>query len=255
MPLHPRPPTDPAPAGVEAGRRAIRRAGGGRAAELTAREIERFIRENDFEAGARLPSNRVIVDELGESTSSVRAALSVLAATGRVELRRGEGTYVADSPPSHRDIGARLFDALEEHALRVLVEARLGIELAAVTVAVEQATEADFAMLDRLLDGHESALAADASSTWKPLTFELALIEATGNPWLYEVELDVREAWMSLSARRRAGFARHHDWLGEHRAILAALRSRNVAEAQRLVIEHVSFRQFEEARTVALTPA
>lgn len=98
-------------------------------------------------------------------------------------------------------------------------------------------------MLEELLDDYESALTADVCFAWKPLTFELALIEMTGNPWLYEFELDIRASWMSLSPSRRAIFARHHDWLSEHRAILASLRSRDVAQVQRLVIGHVGFQQ------------
>lgn len=88
MPQHTRL-ADHALTGAEAGLLAIRRAGGGRVAELTAREIERFIHENDFESGARLPSSRVFVEEFGASASSVRAALWLLAASGQVTLRRG----------------------------------------------------------------------------------------------------------------------------------------------------------------------
>src|SRR5215217_3171905 len=43
--------------------------------------------------------------------------------------------------------------------------------------------------LEALLDEHERALAHDPSYMWIPLQFELALIEATGNMWLYEVEV------------------------------------------------------------------
>ncbi len=237
--------TGPRPGGVDH-LNAIQRVGGGRVADLAVAEIERYIQDNGLVAGHRLPPERVFIEQLGISRSSVREALRVLATTGRIEVRHGDGTYVAEPPTSPRDHATRLFDASEEHALRNLVETRLGIELAAATAAALRATDDDFDVLDRLLDDYEQALRRDPAFAWEPLTFELAIIEATGNTWLYEVELQLREAWLSLSSGLRSSVARHHEWLAEHRAILASLRSRNVAQVQRMVIGHVSLERFEE---------
>ena len=224
----------------------IRRIGGGRIADLAVVEIERYIHDNDLRPGHRLPPERVFIEQLGISRSSVREALRVLATTGRIEVRHGDGTYVAEPPPSPRDHAARLFDASEEHALRNLIETRLGIEMAASTAAALRATDDDFDSLEQLLDEYEHALLDDPGFSWEPLTFELAIIEATGNTWLYEIELQLRDAWLSLSAGLRSSVSRHNEWLAEHRAILASLRSRNVTQVQRMVIGHVSLERFEE---------
>jgi len=100
--------------------------------------------------------------------------------------------------------------------------------------------------LQALIDGHARALAADSTYAWSPLDFELALIEATGNTWLYDVEVMLRDAWLSLSGGLRASVSRHSEWLAEHLAILASVRSRNALQAQRLVMAHVSFERFED---------
>jgi GntR family transcriptional repressor for pyruvate dehydrogenase complex len=97
-----------------------------------------------------------------------------------------------------------------------------------------------------MLDEHARRLEKDPTYTWQPLGFELALIEATGNTWLYDVEVMLRDAWQSLSGGLRASVGRHSEWLAEHRAILASIRSRNVTQAQRLVMAHVSLERFEE---------
>ncbi len=225
---------------------AIRRIGGGRIADLAVVEIERYIHDNELRAGHRLPPERLFIEQLGVSRSSVREALRVLATIGRIEVRHGDGTYVAEPPNSQRDHARRLFDATEEHALRNLIETRLGIELAASTAAALRATDEDFNGLERLLDDYEQALHDDPGFVWESLTFELAIIETTGNTWLYEVEMQLREAWLSLSEGLRSSVARHNEWLAEHRAILASLRSRNVAQVQRMVIGHVSLERFEE---------
>ncbi|MGD9998572.1 MAG: FadR/GntR family transcriptional regulator [Ilumatobacteraceae bacterium] len=239
-------PTDAAPPDHLAERlHTIQRISGGRVADLAVAEIERYIRDNQLRAGHRLPPERVFIEQLGISRSSVREALRVLATTGRIEVRHGDGTYVAEPFGSARDEATRLFDATEEHALRNLIETRLGIELAASTAAAMRGTDDDFDRLERMLDDYERALRNDPGFIWEPLTFELAIIEITGNSWLHEVELLLREAWLSLSAGLRSSVARHNEWLAEHRAILASLRSRNVAQVQRMVIGHVSLERFE----------
>lgn len=225
----------------------IRQVGGGRVAERAANEIKRYITANGLTAGHKLPPERVFIEQLGVSRSSVREALRVLATMGLIEVRHGDGMYVAEPEEVWEATSeATMFDATEEHALRNLVETRLGIEFAAVTAACARATDEDLDRLEALVDRHEQAVHDGDQTPWEPLTFELALIEMTGNTWLYELELRLREAWLSLSGGLRSSIGRHQEWAAEHRAILASLRSRNVSQAQRLVMAHVSLERFEE---------
>jgi GntR family transcriptional repressor for pyruvate dehydrogenase complex len=176
----------------------------------------------------------------------VREALRVLATMGLIEVRHGDGMYAADPGDGWDAADTNMFDATEEHALRNLVETRLGIEFAAVTAAVSRATDDDIDRLEALVAEHEARLGSGDMTPWEPLTFELALIEMTGNTWLYELELHLRDAWQSLSKGLRSSIGRHQEWAAEHRAIIASLRSRNVTQAQRLVMAHVSLERFEE---------
>jgi GntR family transcriptional repressor for pyruvate dehydrogenase complex len=214
-----------------------------RVAERVVDEIRAYIADHGLDAGSKLPPERVFIELLGVSRSSLREALRVLTTMGIVEVRHGDGMYVAagiDVPSTE------LFDATEENALRNLVETRLGVEIAAVTAAVQRATDEDLDRLQRLVDDQARKLARDPAYSWEPLAFELALIEVTGNTWLYEVELQLREAWLSLSRGLRSSVARYGEWVSEHQAILASLRSRNATQAQRLVTAHVSFERFAE---------
>lgn len=217
-----------------------------RVPERVVQEIRNFIESNDLQPGYRLPPERVLMDQLGVSRSSLREALRILSTLGVIEVRHGDGIYVARPPAVWSPSPAALFDATEENALRNLVELRLGIEFAAATAATQRATDEDIARLEQLLDEQEANLRADPSYTWEPLAFELAVVEITGNTWLYDVETMLRDAWLSLSGGLRASVGRHWEWLSEHRAILASIRSRNVTQVQRLIIAHVSLERFEE---------
>jgi len=216
----------------------------GTVADRVVDALRAYIVDNGLEPGAKLPPERVFLERLGVSRSSLREAIRVLSTLRLVEVRHGDGMYVGRGLEASEGNG--LFDASEANALRNLVETRLGVEIAAVTAAAQRISDEDIDRLEALLDEHERALAHDPSYMWIPLQFELALIEATGNMWLYEVEVMLCEAWQSLSRGLRTSVSRHSEWLHEHRAILASIRSRNATQAQRLVMAHVSLERFEE---------
>jgi GntR family transcriptional repressor for pyruvate dehydrogenase complex len=217
----------------------------GTVAERVVDGLRTYIADRQLATGDKLPPERVFLQQFGVSRSSLREAIRVLSTLGVIDVRHGDGMYVGAGAQDGGE-SAALFDASEENALRNLVETRLGVEMSAVTAAVQRASDEDLARLEALLDGHERALAEDPAAVWAPLDFELALIEATGNNWLYEVEQLLCEAWRSLSRDLRTSVGRHAEWLSEHRAILASVRSRNAPQAQRLVMAHVSLDRFEE---------
>jgi GntR family transcriptional regulator, transcriptional repressor for pyruvate dehydrogenase complex len=219
--------------------------GTGRVAERVVDEICTYIEARGLTSGAKLPPERIFMELFGVGRSSLREALRVLSTVGIIDVRHGDGMYVASSPAAQASPTA-IFDATEQHALRNLVETRLGIELAAVTAATLRATDDDFLALQALVDDQERRMTEDPDFTWEPLGFELAVVEMSGNSWLYEVEVMLRDAWLALSSGLRSSVGRHEEWLAEHRAIVASMRSRNVLQAQRLVMAHLSLERFEE---------
>lgn len=218
----------------------------GRLSERIVEEIRAYIEQNEFRPGHKLPPERFFIERLGVGRSSLREALRVLTTIGLIEVRHGDGMYVASTPDALTASPTAIFDATEEYALRNLVETRLGIELAASIAATQRASDEDLEQLQRFIEEQERRLDTDPGYTWEPLAFELAVVEMTGNTWLYDVELMLRDAWLSLSEGLRASIGRHREWLAEHRAIVASMRSRNLAQVQRLVIAHVSLERFEE---------
>lgn len=210
--------------------------------ERVVTELKAYITDNALHAGSKLPAERVFLQQLGVSRSSLREAVRVLSTLGLIEVRHGDGMYVSASPDWNAS-SARLFDTTEKLALRNLVETRLGIEIAAVTVAAQRASEEDLDRLQEFVDEQARHLRVD--SAWEPLGFELAVVEVTGNTWLYEVETQLRDAWLSLSRGMRGSIARYEEWLNEHRAIVASIRARNPIQAQRLVMVHLSLERLE----------
>jgi len=244
-----RPSTEPHAAAVAAPSAApdtgLRSITQGRVAERVVAEIRSYITTNQLLPGHRLPPERVFIERLGVGRSSLREALRVLTTIGLIEVRHGDGMYVAAPPETWTSSAAAIFDATEEHALRNLVETRLGVELSATIAATMRASDEDLEQLHQVLEAEGARREDRPDYEWEPLAFELALVELSGNTWLYDIEVMLRDAWLQLSGGLRSSVGRHREWLSEHRAILASVRSRNIAQAQRLITAHLNLERFE----------
>lgn len=214
--------------------------------EQIVEEIRRYIDSEGLAPGRRLPPERLLIEQLNVSRSSLREALRILSTLGLVEVRHGDGIYVA-SPPRFWNTGSTaFFDATEENALRNLVEARAGVESALARAATERGSEEDFDRLAQFLNDQEAAVERNPDLAWEPLAFELLVAEIAGNPLLVEVEQLLAELWRALSPGLRYSVGHYREWLAEHRAILASMRSGNAAQVQRLVQAHVNADRFEQ---------
>ena len=64
-----------------------------RLSESAIDEIKNFIFSNDLQEGDQLPSERVLVQKLQISRSSIREALRMLEITGLIEVKPGKGIF------------------------------------------------------------------------------------------------------------------------------------------------------------------
>ena len=62
-----------------------------------------ILTERRFRPGDKLPNERDFAEELGVSRTSIREALKLLNANGMLEIRRGVGAFVRETPGIPRD--------------------------------------------------------------------------------------------------------------------------------------------------------
>ena len=67
--------------------------------EEVTRSIIQYIQEEELEYGTKLPPERMLVELLGVSRSSVREGLRILELLNYLESRQGGGTFVSAPPP------------------------------------------------------------------------------------------------------------------------------------------------------------
>lgn len=202
------------------------------------RQIQDLIADEHLQPGDRLPGERELADVLSVSRQSVREALRVLDYIGVVEVRPGEGTFVATTPPSPLD--PSVYGLLSERTFLLdLLDARRILEEGILYLAAKRATREDLDALEKFLATRESKLSTGRHDVASDLTFHAMLAESTGNPVLSSAMRHLNEMW--LQAREKTGRQPTSPVkaLQFHRQILAAVRRRQPAAARRALRLHL----------------
>ena len=101
--------------------------------------IRAYIADQKLSAGDKLPSEREFAERMGVSRNIVREALRALELSGVIEKRQGKGAFVRAFDPTllarHMSFGL----ASDQPARQQLLEARVALESAVVSLAVRHA--------------------------------------------------------------------------------------------------------------------
>ncbi len=201
---------------------------------VTAR-LRQLILDGEQGAGAYLPPERALAEQLGVSRLTLRAGLSRLEAEGLVRARQGDGVTVLGIT-EHATLSVLAHMNLRERpeVVRSFLELRRAVASEAVALACARATAKQLTGLEALAAA-QAAEADDARYARRDVEFARAVLEASqsfaalllfnslepvyaANPWL-------QEALMSDRERSLAGYT----------ATIALLRARDAANAREVV--------------------
>lgn len=198
--------------------------------------------------GARLPTERQLSIELGVTRSSVRYALAILEAEGRISREVGRGTFLRDAPqpatPDGRADGARPSVAMAAgFAPADVMTIRRLLEPPAMSLVVAWATAADLEEMQRCLEGGDRATSFEEFETWD-VALHRRIMAASRSPLLVTLYQFVEEArhgqvWGDMK-RRSASPQRRSEYQADHRAIVAALHARDAGQAVEAMRVHLA---------------
>lgn len=199
------------------------------------------LKSGTWRAGHRIPTERALCEQFGLGRSAVRRVLAQLKEAGLIVQTVGSGTYVTEQVASLLPTltsGAPLATTSPAE----LMDARMALEPAIVELVVRNATPADFARMEQCCDQAERATSLDEFEHWDGLLHEV-IAEAAHNSFISNVLRLMSQAraqgeWgmlkrKSVTPERRAAYQR------EHRALVAALRERDLSTALTHTREHL----------------
>lgn len=195
------------------------------------------------------------MEAMGVSRTVVREAVAALKADGLVVTRQGSGAFVAtDSGRVPFRIDPDGLSTLE--AVIEVMELRLAVEVEAAARAAERASATALRVIERAFTAFEKAVTSGRDAIAEDVALHLAIADATGNPRFKQFlsflghhvipRQSVRGA-IADPAQKAAYLAL---LIGEHAAIVAAIRRHAPSDAARTMRSHLQ-NSLERYRSLA----
>lgn len=216
-------------------------------ADAVVEQIETMIVDGILKEGRKLPSERELAETMGVSRPKLREALQTLESRGLVNVRHGEGTFIATltgraMSPAFLALYARHGEAFYDY-----LEYRREQEGFAARLAAERATESDKTRLSEIIDQMQTAWENDdmEASQEADIRLHTAIVDASQNTTLMHMMASVYDLTrQGVFYNRR--FLRTMDGTGEallqqHKDLVAAVLAGDPNAAEAAARTHMDF--------------
>ncbi|MGJ5620957.1 FadR/GntR family transcriptional regulator [Sulfitobacter sp. MF3-043] len=210
--------------------------------QAIARQLQQMIRSGELPKSERLPSQRVLSEQLGVSRPSLREALMTLETLGLVRTYPGRGTVVAD-PSDQPTANGSHWRYSDDYGMTDVFEVRLLLEGQLARHAAENSTLEDISLLNAVTDKMEAAWERGdlIANVDEDLVFHQHIAGKSRNSLLLRTYTSL-SAMVTETQRQPIPFTaldRMACSIAEHRAIIAAVHGRDAEAAQAAMIAHI----------------
>ncbi len=203
----------------------------GKRAKLSEQTADRLyewiVEERRYLPGSKLPNENELSESMGVSRTTLREAISFLVAQGVLDIRRGKGTFVAESLPNPGMDLTALAGVRSRVRAKDLFEMRLIFEPATVALACRRASDEELEQIRKKAERVERIAAEGGNWPLADQEFHWAIIKASHNEYMRRLYPIINSAvdeilQISPSRQRMQDIA-----LGDNRTILAFLLKRD----------------------------
>lgn len=201
--------------------------------------LNRMIADGRFPEQSKLPPERELAQDLAVTRSSLRKALSLLEAEGKIWRHVGKGTFVGN-PPTEK--GLQLSSLTRFTNPMEIMEVRLVIEPPLAGFAAMRATPAMIAKMHRCIEKSQLATDIGTYELWDA-TLHRTIAEAAHNSLLLSVlnivnEMRKDKLWGQLKESAVTP-AKRVEYSSQHQQLVEAIKDRNAGRAERTMIKHL----------------
>ncbi len=208
-------------------------------------QIKTMIYNGELRRGDKLPSERVLKEELGVSRASIREAFSALEMIGLIESRPGEGTYIKERADKNLLEPLSLALLLEEDVTSELLELRRVLEVDCVRLAAERRSGEDITNLDEIVRKMEIRTGFEEDSINLDKNFHYSIAKASKNNVLFYVMTSIMDAMDFHIEHTRTKLVSRPDTMDEftiqHRQIFEAIKARDPQKSMEEMKNHLEF--------------
>jgi len=211
------------------------------------------IASGEYKVGDKMPPERDIAEQLNVSRSVIREALIMLELKKLVEVKKGSGVYVINTPSDVVKEGPVLpeVEDVSHHELEgddvgpfEMLQARQLLESHVTEFAATQVTKSDISRLRQALDMERMHLEGNLCDYDGDEMFHIVIAEATQNSVLSDMVKDMWERrnrsdmWQRLHERISVHDYRQR-WLADHEKVYMALVRKDPVAARKAMWEHL----------------
>jgi GntR family transcriptional repressor for pyruvate dehydrogenase complex len=207
--------------------------------ELVAERLVDLLSSGTLKPGDKLPPERDLATQLNVGRTTVREALKLLTLSGLLEARRGDGTYV------RHEFGSFLLRQIEwpvllsAHQIDMVLEVRQPLEVQAVRMAAERATDKEIERIARFREALEIGGRDIERETELDLDFHHAVAAAAHNDLLSHLMLSLNSILRQYIELSNQMTDRLETTVAEHQEIYDAIVAQDPDQAAQAMIEHL----------------
>lgn len=201
-------------------------------------QIKGLIADGRLKSGDQLPSERELSEMFQVSRASVREAIRTLESMGLVEIRSGEGTYVASSVET---LLSPLASAIlqQKDVLLEVFEARKIVEPEIAALAAERADPEEIEQLEAILKEQARQIGEGETGVEADTAFHSTIAQTAKNKILLRLNDAIMDSLRETRERSLQTDGRPTRSMAGHREILEAIRVKDPVKAREAMLAHL----------------
>jgi GntR family transcriptional repressor for pyruvate dehydrogenase complex len=204
-----------------------------------ATRIKALIQDAKIKPGDKLPNEMELTRLFGVSRPTVREAVKSLVSQNIIEIVRGRGTFVSQTPGIASDpLGLEFISSGDLHL--ALIEARLLLEPPVARLAAEKAEAEDIERIAVHVREMEEIVARREVGVTTELEFHRSIAEATKNPVIMRIVPVIMDSIVKTYKDAPRTLEDHRQALEEHRGIYEEIRGKDPEAAFAAMSRHLS---------------
>ncbi|MCJ0914994.1 MULTISPECIES: GntR family transcriptional regulator [Mammaliicoccus] len=207
--------------------------------DVAVEKLKEYIAEHQFGNGDKLPSEKMLVEQLGVSRTVVREAISRLQQSGLIQVKSGSGMFITEK---NKHLSMLFESHMKVHGFKIkeLLEVRKILELGAIRLLIENKIIIDANKLRDLNDIYYESFNKSQKFAHYDSAFHETIIIFTENQTLITMSKVIKEYFDKNQFNQIVDKEDIEKSYKEHADLIEAIEKQNLTLAHDIINKHLS---------------